>query len=182
MKTGYYLIAGILLTGLLLGGGAGDPETYARFEVEGQTHEVKNLTFTITRMHENVHFMDLNYTPKPLVPGAIVQWRMRLDSLKQLVEKNMHLKTLDPNQVGPVAIFRISKDLSARSNKHSDVHFRIDRFDGGFIEGSFSGKDLLYASRTKKIDRKVDVTARFRAKLVKKLWSTEAHSRKRDTK
>lgn len=179
MKTRYLILAGILLTGILLGVKTGDPETYVRFQVDGQTHEVKHLTFTITRMRENVHFMDLNYFPRPLVPGAIVQWRMRLDSLQQLVGKDMHLKTLDPNHVNPVAIFRISQDLSARSNKHSNVYFRIDRFDGGFIEGSFSGKDLLYASRTTKESRKVDLTARFRAKLVKKLWSTEAHSGKR---
>lgn len=176
------LIAGILFTSLLLGGGTGGPDTYVRFQVEGQTHEVQGLIFTVTRMDENVHFMDLNYVPRPLVPGAIVQWRMRLDSLKQLVGKNLHLKTVDPNHVNPVAIFRITQDLSARSNKHSNVHFRIDRIKGDFIEGSFSGKDLLYVSRAKKVARKVDVTARFRAKLVKKHWNTEVRSRKRSAK
>lgn len=162
------MTVGILMTGLLPGCGNGDSDTFVRFEVEGQSYEVKNPAFTVTRMVENVHFMDLNYVPKPLVPGAMVQWRMRLESLEPLVGKKLHLKTVDPNQLDPTVIFRITQDLSVRGKKHSNIHFKIDRIKEGFIEGSFSGKDLLYISRTKEVTGKVDVTARFRAKLIQK--------------
>ena len=168
MKNRNIWIAGILFASSLLGCGNGESDTFVRFQVEGQTYEVKNPTFTVTRMVENVHFMDLNYAPKPLVPGAMVQWRMRLESLEPLVGKNLHLKTVDPNHLDPTVIFRITQDLSVRGKKHSNIHFRIDRIKEGFIEGSFSGKDLLYISRTKEVTGKVDVTARFRAKLIQK--------------
>jgi hypothetical protein len=158
--------AGILLTGLLLGCGTEASDTFVRFQVEGQSYEVKNPSLAVTRMPFNMHFFDLTYPPKPLVPGATIQWRMKLESLEQLVGQNLHLKEVDPNHVAPVAIFRITPDLSVHGQQNSDIHLKIERIVEGFIEGSFSGKDLVFISRTKEERHKVDVTAEFRAKLI----------------
>jgi hypothetical protein len=160
--------AGILLTGLLLGCGTDASDTFVRFQVEGQSYEVKNPTLVVTRMPFNMHFLDLSYPPKPLVPGATIQWRMKLESLEQLVGQNLDLKDVDPNQVAPVAIFRITPDLSVQGQQKSDIHLKIERIVEGFIEGSFSGKDLVFISRTKEERHKVDVTAEFRVKLIQK--------------
>jgi hypothetical protein len=160
--------AGILLAGLLLGCGNDASDTFVRFQVEGQSYEVKNPSLFVTRMPFNMHFLDLTYPPKPLVPGATIQWRMKLESLEQLVGQNLTLKNVDPNKVGPVAIFRITPDLSVQGTENSIIHLKIDRIVEGFIEGSFSGKDLAFISRAKEERPKVDVTARFRAKLIQK--------------
>ena len=162
------MFAGLLLTGLFLGCGTGDPDTFVRFQVEEQTYEVKGPTLVVTHMLENVHFLDLTYFPMTVVPGAMVQWRMRLDSLKQLEGKNLDLNTVDPNNVGPLVLLRLTEDLSAHARQYSNVHFKIDRIEQGFVEGSFTTKDLQYVSKTKKLSGKVDITARFRAKLIQK--------------
>jgi hypothetical protein len=160
--------AGILLTGLLLGCGTDASNTFVRFQVEGQSYEVKNPSLVVTRMPFNMHFFDLTYLPMSSVPGAMVQWRMKLESLEQLVGLNLDLKDMDPNQIAPVAIFRIPPDLSVQGNENSIIHLKIERIVEGFIEGSFSGKDLVVISRTNEERRKVDVTAQFRAKLIQK--------------
>lgn len=162
------LIAGILFTSFLLGCGTGEPDTFVRFEVEGQSYEVKGPTLVVTRMIENVHFLDLTYYPMTVVPGAMVQWRMRLDSLEQLVGQNLDLNTVDPNKVSPMVLLRLTEDLSLHAQRHSKVHFKVDRIEEGMIEGSFSGTDLKYVSNTKEVTGKVDITARFRAKLIQK--------------
>ena len=98
----------------------------------------------------------------------MIQWRMKLESLEQLVGQNLDLKTVDPNHIDPVVIFRMTQDLSVHGQQHSNIHFKIDRIEEGFVEGSFSGTDLMYVSRTKEVSHKVDVTAQFRMKLVQK--------------
>jgi hypothetical protein len=168
MWTKNFLFVGILLTGLLLGCGTGDSDTYVRFQAEGQTYEVKGPTLVVTHMLENVHFLDLTYFPMTAVPGAMVQWRMRLDSLEQLVGQNLDLNTVDPNKVGPLVLLRLTEDLSVHVQQHSNAHFKVDRIEEGFVEGSFSGTDLKYVSKTKEMTGKVDITARFRAKLIQK--------------
>lgn len=119
-------------------------------------------------MLENVHFLDLTYYPMTAVPGAMVQWRMRLDSLEQLVGQNLDLNTVDPNKVGPLVLLRLTEDLSVQVQRHSNVHFKANRIEEGFVEGSFSATDLKYVSKTKEATGKVDITARFRAKLIQK--------------
>lgn len=161
-----FLLTGLLLAGLLFG--CGSNSTYVRFQAEGKTYEVKGSTLTVTHMLENVHFFDLTYYPMTAVPGAMVQWRMRLDSLEQLVGKNLDLNTVDPNKVEPLVLLRFSEDLSVQYQRNSKAHFKIERIEEGFIEGSFSGNDLVYVSKAKKVTGKVDITARFRAKLVQK--------------
>ncbi len=168
IKNKNILIAGILLTSLLLGCGTGDNDTFVRFQVEGQHYEVKGPTLVVTRMPFNMHFLDLTHLPAHLVPGAMIQWRMKLESLEQLVGQNLDLKTVDPNHIDPVVIFRMTQDLSVHGQQHSNIHFKIDRIEEGFVEGSFSGTDLMYVSRTKEVSHKVDVTAQFRMKLVQK--------------
>ena len=168
MRTQNFLFLGILLTGFLLGCGSNNSDTYVRFQAEGQTYEVKGPTLVVTHMLENVHFLDLTYFPMTVVPGAMVQWRMRLDSLEELAGHNMDLNTVDPNKVGPLVLLRLTEDLSAQAQQHSNVHFKIDRIEKDFVEGSFSGKELKYVSKTKEVTGKVDITARFRAKLIQK--------------
>ena len=163
-----FLFVGILLAGLLLGCGNNNSDTYVRFQAEGQTYEVKGPTLTVTHMLENVHFLDLTYFPMTVVPGAIVQWRMRLDSLEQLVGQNLDLNTVDPNKIGPLVLLRLTEDLSAQAQQHSNVHFKIERIEKGFVQGKFSGTDLKYVSKAKEVTGKVDITARFRAKLIQK--------------
>ena len=163
-----FLFAGILLAGLLLGCGTGDSDTFVRFEVEGKSYEVKDPTLVVTRMPLNMHFFDLTDLSTRLVPGALVQWRMKLESLEQLVGENLDLKTVDPNHIEPVVIFRITQDLSVHGQQHSNIHLKIDRIEDDIVEGSFSGKDLVYVSRTQEMTRKVDVTAQFRVNLIQK--------------
>lgn len=160
--------AGILLTCLLVGCGTSDSDTFIRFQVEGKSYEVKDPTLTVTRMPFNLHFVDLTYPQIRLFPGATVQWRIKVGSLEQLVGENLDLKAADPNHIEPVTIFRINQNLSVQGQQHSNVHFRINRIKEGFVEGSFSGKDLQYVSGTNELTGKVDVTAQFRAKLVRK--------------
>ncbi len=97
-----------------------------------------------------------------------MQWRMKLESLEQLVVKYLDLKTVDPNHIYPVAIFRITQDLSVYGQQHSNIHLQIDRIEDDIVEGSFSGTDLMYVSRTQNVTGTVDVTAQFRMKLVQK--------------
>ena len=175
-----FLFVGILLTGLLLGCGASNPDTYVRFQVEGQNYEVKKPTLIITRMPFNMHFFELTYLAVHLVPEALIQWQMKLESLDQLVEQNLNLKAVDPNHIDPVVIFRMTQDLSVHGQKYSNIQLKIDRIKEGVVEGSFSGKDLLYVSRTKKETRKVDVTAQFRVKLVQKKKAIDALLLKRN--
>lgn len=163
-----FLFLGILLTGFLLGCGSNNSDTYVRFQAEGQTYEVKDPTFTVTHMPFNLHFLDLTYPHIRLVPGAMVQWRMKLDSLEQLVGQNLDLNTVDPNKIGPLVLLRLTEDLSAQAQPHSEVQFKIDRIEEGLIEGSFSGTDLKYVSKAKEVTGKIDITARFRAKLIQK--------------
>jgi hypothetical protein len=163
-----FLFAGILLADLLLGCGTGDSDTFVRFEVEGKSYEVKNPTLVVTRMPFNIHFLDLTNSSTSLAPGALVQWRMKLESLEQLVGENLDLKTVDPNHIEPVVIFRITQDLSVHSQQHSNIHLKIDRIKDDIVEGSFSGKDLVYVSRTQEVAGKVDVTAQFRVNLIQK--------------
>lgn len=162
------MTVGILMTGLLPGCGNGDSDTFVRFEVEGQGYEVRGPTLVVTHMLENVHFLDLTYYPMTVVPGAMVQWRMRLDSLEQLVGQNLDLTTVDPNKVSPMVLLRLTEDLTVHAQHHSTIHFKIERIYEDIVEGTFSGKDLKYVSKTKELTGKVDVTAHFRAKLIKK--------------
>lgn len=161
-------IVGVLLTSLLLGCGTGEPDTFVRFEIEGQSYEVKGPTFVVTRMIENFHFMDLTYFPMTVVPGAMVQWRMRTESLEKLVGQDLDLNTVDQNQVRPLVLLILTEDLSVHNQRDSNIHFKIDRIEEGAIEGSFSGKDFMYVSKTKEVSHEVDVTARFRARLIQK--------------
>ena len=161
---------GTVLLFLLVSCGTGNSETFIRFQVEGKSYEVKDPTLTVTRMPFNLYFFDLTYPHKRLIPGAMIQWRMKkkLKSIEELVGENLDLKAVDPNHIEPVAIFRITRDLSAQSKENSITHLIISRIEEGYIEGSFKGKDLLYISGTKGATGKVDVTAQFRAKLVQK--------------
>jgi hypothetical protein len=163
-----FLFAGVLLAGLLLGCGTGDSDTFVRFEVEGKSYEVKDPALVVTRMPFNMYFFDLTDLSTRLVPGALVQWRMKLESLEQLVGQNLNLKTVHPNHIDPVVIFRMTQDLSVQGQPHSNIHLKIDRIEDDIIEGSFSGKSLVYVSRTKEVSHEVDVAAQFRMKLIQK--------------
>jgi hypothetical protein len=162
--------AGILLTCLLVGCDNSDSDTFIRFQVEGKSYVVEGATLTVTHMPFDLRFFDLTYPHKRLIPGAMIQWRMKmkLKSVEELVGQNLDLKAVDPNHIEPVAIFRMTQDLSMQGQQHSNIHFKIDRIENGFVEGSFSGKDLQYVSGTNELTGKVDVTAQFRAKFVHK--------------
>ena len=162
------LLATLLLAVLFAACGNDSSDTYVRFQVEEQTYEVKGPTLVVTHMLENVHFFDLTYFPMTVVPGAMVQWRMRLDSLEQLKGKDLDLNTVDPNKVGPLVLLRLTEDLSVQYQRHSNIHFKIERIEKGFIEGSFSATELEYVSKKKEVKGKVNATARFRAKLIQK--------------
>jgi hypothetical protein len=163
-------LAGVLLTCLLVGCGSSKQDTFIRFQVDGQSYEVKDSTLTVTQMPFDLRFFDLTYPHKRLIPGAMIQWRMKIKikSVDDLVGLNMDLKAEDPNQIEPVMAFRMTEDLRAESMRDSNAHLKIDQIKNGFIEGSFTGKDLFYTSKTKGMIGKVDVTAQFRAKLVQK--------------
>lgn len=159
------LIAGILFASLLLGCGNGGSDTYVRFQVEGQSYEVEYPTFMVTRIKGDLHMMDLTHSPMNSVPGASIQWQMILDSVENLAGQNLDLNTVTTPAMPPLAIFQLTKDLAAHGQEHSDMHLKIDRVVDGKIEGSFSGKNLMYVSMTKEVTHEVDVTARFRVKL-----------------
>ncbi|MDH3257756.1 MAG: hypothetical protein OEM27_09055 [Nitrospinota bacterium] len=159
------LIAGILLAGLLMGCGKSDSDPFVRFQVEGQSYEVKDPTFMVTRIKGKLHLMDLTHFPKSSMPGASIQWQMNLDSVENLAGKNLDLNTVTPPAMPPLVIFQLTKDLTAHGQEQSDMHFKIDRIEEGMIEGSFSGKDFMYVSMTKEVTHEVDVTARFRVQL-----------------
>lgn len=161
-------IVGLILTTLLLGCGTGSSDTFVRFKVEGQSYEVNGSSLIVTYLVDNVYSLELTDSSRRLVPSALIQWRMKLESVDQLAGQNLDLKSVDPNRINPVAIFRITEDLSVRGKPYSKFHLKIERIEEGFVEGSFSGKDLWYASRTKEVAHKVDVTARFRARLIQK--------------
>lgn len=176
------IFAGILLSGILLGCGTGGPDTFVQFEIEGQNYEAKGPVFVITRMVEGYGFYDLNYRPLSSIPGAIVQWRMKMEPLEKLMGKNLDLNTVDPNKVNATVVLRLNENLTLQSRQDSTIHFKIDRIEEGKAEGSFSGTNLVYVSRTKEKTGKVDITARFRVKLVEKNWGDEMRSRKRSPK
>ena len=52
----------------------------------------------------------------------------------------------------------------------------------GIVEGSLLGKELGSVSKDNKTSHTVDVTAHFRAKLVKKQWTNKVRSGKRSLK
>lgn len=162
------LIVGILLASLLMGCGKSDTDPFVRFQVEGQSYEVKDPTFMIIRIKDHLHMLDLTHYPMNSAPGAMVQWRMNLESTENLTGQNLDLNTVDPTKIGPLALFRLTEDLSAHVQPHSKMHFKIDRIEEGIIEGSFSGKDFMYVSMTKEVTHEVDVTARFRVQLDQK--------------
>jgi hypothetical protein len=161
----HFLIIGIVLTGLLLSCGKSDSDPFIRFQVEDQSYEVKDPTFMITRIKDNLHMMDLTHFPKSSMPGATIQWQMNLDSVENLAGKNLDLNTVTTPGMPPLVIFQLTKDLTAHGQEQSDMHFKIDRIEEGMIEGSFSGKDFMYVSMTKEVTHEVDVTARFRVQL-----------------
>lgn len=136
----------------------------------------------ITRLVEGVHFFDLTYLPLSKVPGAIVQWRMKIESPEELVGQSLDLKLVDPNKVEATIFLRLTEDLTLQSRSHSNIQFKIDRIEKGYVEGSFSGTQLEYVSKKKKPSRTEDVTARFRVKLVEKDWKDKTLSRKRRSK
>jgi len=175
------IVAGILLTGFLLGCGTGGPDTFVQFQAGEETYKVKEPTFVVTRMPFDIHLLELTDLSMRLAPRVLIQWRMKLKSLEQLAGKNLDLKIVDPNHIEPVTIFRITKDLSVQGQQHSEIVFEIERIEDGIIEGSFSGTDLIYVSNTQKANQTTDVTARFRAKLVEKHWEDNVRSRKRAT-
>ena len=174
------VFAGILLTCFLVG--CGEPDTFVQFQVEGQSHEVKNPNLIITRLPKGFQFFNLTYAPMSAIPGAMVQWQMKVESPKKLVGQELDLNTVDFLKVRPMFLLRLSEDLTLQNQKDSDVHFKIDRIEEGRIEGTFSGTNLKFVSKKQKIDRTVDVTARFRAKLVEKRWEDDVRSRKRSSK
>ncbi len=159
------LIAGILLTSLLLGCGTSDSDSFVRFQVEGQSYEVKDPTFMVTRIKGQLHLMDFTHFPMSSVPGASIQWQMNLDSVENLAGQNLDLNTVTTPAMPPLVIFQLTKDLTAHGQEHSGMHFKIDRIEDRMIEGSFSGKDFMYVSMTKEVTHEVDVTAQFRVKL-----------------
>ena len=165
------IFSGALLTCLLVGCDTKNPDTYIRFQVDGQSYEVRDVTLTVTKMPFDLRFFDLTYPHKRLIPGAMIQWRIKekLMSVEQLVGKKLDLKDVDPNHIEPIMTFRMTEDLRAESKKDSNAHLMIDRIENGLAEGSFTGKDLLYISGTNEVIGKVDVTAQFRAKFVQKL-------------
>ncbi len=162
------LIAGILLTSLLLGCGTSDSDSFVRFQVEGQSYEVEDPTFMVTRIKDKLHLMDLAHSPRSSVPGATIQWQMNLESMENLVGQNLDLNTVSAPTAPPMVIFQLTKDLTAHGQEHSGMHFKINRMKEGTIEGSFSGKDFMYVSMTKEVTHEVDVTAQFRVKLDQK--------------
>jgi hypothetical protein len=175
-------VTGILLTVLLLGCGTGGSDTFVQFEIEDQNYEVKGSVFVITRMVEGYGFYDLTYRPLNSIPGAIVQWRMKMEPLEKLVGRDLDLNTVDPNKVAPTILLRLTEDLTLQSQSDSKIHFKIGRIREEFIEGSFSGTDLKYVSRTKEKTGKVNITAQFRVKLIEKDWKDEVRSPKRSSK
>ena len=173
------IIAGILLTGLLLGCGIGGPDTFVRFEIEDQSYEVKDPTFVVTRLIEGFQFFDLQHNPMGSIPGAMVQWQMKVESPKKLVGQNLDLNTVESNNSDPMVLLRLTEDLTLQNQKNSNVHFRIDRIEEGMAEGSFSATGLKYVSNKQKKNGKVDITAQFRVKLVEKKWEDALRSSKR---
>ena len=163
------IFTGILLVSLLLGCGTGDSNSFVRFQVEGQSYEVKDPSFMVTRIKDKLHLMDLTHVPAKSFPGATIQWRMNLESIEKLVGQNLDLNKVKATDAAPpLAIFQLTNDLSAYSQEHSDMHFKIDGIEEGMIEGSFSGKNFMYVSMTKQVSHEVDVTAQFRVELDQK--------------
>ena len=179
MRNKNLLIAGILLTGLLLGCGIDGPDTFVRFEIEDQSYEVKDPTFVVTRLIEGFQFFDLKHVPMGAIPGAMVQWQMKVESPKKLVGQNLDLNTVDSNKIAPMVLLRLTDDLTLQNQKNSNVHFKIDRIEEDMAEGSFSATGLKYVSNKQKKEGKVDITAQFRVKLVQKNWVDAVRSRKR---
>ena len=167
-RSSIYLLTAILLIVVSPGCGLGDSDPFVRFEIEGKHYEVKNPAFVITTMVEGFGFYDLTYLPLSGVPGAILQWRMKMESLDKLAGNKLHLNTVDPNKIPPTVMLRLTEDLTLQGQPRSKVYFTIDRIGEGMIEGSFSATDLKYVSKETKETRTADVTARFRVKLVQK--------------
>jgi len=181
-RTWKLILSGLLLTCLLVACDTSDQKNFVRFQIDGQSYEVKTPALVITRMVEGLGFYDLNYDPLSSIPGAIVQWRMEMKPLDKLVGQDLDLNTVDPNKVLPMVTLRLTEDLILQSQQKSNIHFKIDKLEEGFVKGSFSATDLEYISKKKEVAGKVDVTAQFRVRLVEKDWKDAVRSRKRSSK
>ena len=176
------IVAGILLTVSLLGCGTNSSDSYVEFEIEDETYTVEGPVFVITTMVDGYGFYDLTYRPLGSIPGAGVQWRMKMKPLEEWVGENLDLNTVDPNLLHATVFLRLTEGMTLQSQSNSKVHFKIDRIEAEMIEGSFSATNLKYVSRTMKIPRTEDITARFRVKVVEQDWKDLIRSRKRSSK
>lgn len=156
----------VLLLFCAVAGCAGDGnDEFVRFQVEGSDYAVEQPVFRAIRVRDDHFLMELTQMPASSVPGATVQWQMKIGALESLSGSNLDLRSVDVSEMGPMSVFTLTDDLTAHGQEHSSMSMRLDKIADGVVEGTFVGSRFLRVSMTEEGSSEVDVSARFRAAL-----------------
>ena len=140
-------------------------EPFLRFRIDGVDHVVEQPVFRAIRVREDHFLMELTPRSASSIPGATVQWQMKLAAIEELSGRSLDLHSVDRSDGGPMSLFTLTRDLTAHGQDDSGMTMRLDRIAEGTVEGTFTGTKFLRVSMTEEGANEVDVTAQFRAAL-----------------
>ena len=143
-------------------------DSFLKFNVDGKAYAVSDPVFTVVQIKKsNLHFLDLTQASVSAIPGVAIQWRMDFEDIDSLVGKNIDLDEVNAVDTPAIMSLVMDEDLSLFNDQESKVHVQIDSIREGHAAGTFSGKNLVYVSKTKDVVRRVDVSGEFKVKLKK---------------
>jgi len=153
-------------------GSGNNSDTYLRFNIEDQLYELDHAILGLMGLRkDDWQFVEIGQDIVKVntittVPSASIQWRMKLKSLKALEGRVIDLDQVnDPEMASPIALFRLTDDISAYNSVDSTITVTITTVSEDFVEGTFEGSGLTYGSDTRGHIKNVNVSGSYRAKI-----------------
>ena len=168
----------LILIGIFLVAGCSDsykPDTFMSLNVEGEKYEIKHMTFDIIKLgKENKVYISLGQSVEKIniikaIPGGGLYFDMILNDKDELLHEVIDFNVQKEKKLRADAEFTLTEDLSLSPDylvePHSSTTINITGIHGEYIEGEFEGHDWILISIAQDLNRKINVTGKFRAKL-----------------
>ncbi len=146
---------------------AGD-DSYLSLSVGAEEYELEHIRLGCFSINaEGDHLIefgsDIFKTEYDETPLASIQWRMHLERPEELLGRTVDLTT---DAQGPLLVFGLTPTISVLSEAELPqlrIEFSPVGADG-YVEGTFTGENMIYSSEDEAAVETVTISGKFRAK------------------
>ncbi|MEJ2187171.1 MAG: hypothetical protein P8Z36_14750 [Gemmatimonadota bacterium] len=158
------LVCAVFTLGAIGCGRASGTDTYIRFQVEGTSYSVDDVSLFVYPPSGGRRLLLLAPSDFGPAPNARVGWRMTLESVRDLAGRQLDLKGADFWK-DEGALLHLSEGVDVGQTRDSGFTLLIRTVRAGIVEGSFVGTRFELVGPSGRRRRTTDVTGQFRARV-----------------